>query len=525
MMFGIGDIARAFTGLGSGLVRGIGGIGRKIKRLGEADGVDGAAPSLSTAPSFNRAQNPGVTARQGLRGIEDAVAAAENGAREDYGTKPAPLLDGGLPDLPISRRDLPIPALTPPPSSAELHSPLPSLRPAPRLSVAPGAPSTSPAMEARGLAPTMDFDRRNLPLPSLPGHPGGPISYNPVDAAKYDYTMAGARRDAEGNLTGGFKRDWKQSALSTLAGAARGYATTGDIGGLIGGAAAGGAGSLISPPAGREFNFDTLYRPELESRQARERAEKDRAVAEIFNQAKLDDLRATTEERRAQARKLGQPERRTVSRTTGINRQTGQREFFDANDPAQLALHDPEPPKSAARSQLRLGQNTETGEVDYYNPSDPEQAAIFRPYQFQRERQQPGGVLAQIGKIKKLKRNASQLWGAWGKETDPEKRRLAAEAAQDAQAVYNDEVAALGEAFPDEFEVGGFTEPNGNQGWGYYKRRDGGGQAPQPRGSSRPAGQRKVVVGADFVKHVASALKITPEEAVRRIKEDGYEVR
>jgi hypothetical protein len=42
-MFGVGDIARAFTNLGSGLAHGIGGLGRKIKKFGEAD--DPTAPA------------------------------------------------------------------------------------------------------------------------------------------------------------------------------------------------------------------------------------------------------------------------------------------------------------------------------------------------------------------------------------------------------------------------------------------------------------------------------------------------
>lgn len=309
-MFLVGDLQRAFSGLGSGLAHGVRGFGRRIKKFGEEDDSQAALP---VTPSFNRTQNPGVTAQQGVRGIEDSVAAAENRAREDYGaSKPLPLLDdGGLPDLPISRRDLTIPALTPPPSSAELRSGLPIL-PAPRkITPAAALPPAVANMEAPRIE--MDLDRRNLPIPSLPGRPGGPRPYNRTDAEMYDYVMKGARRDAEGRLLGkeeggGFDRDWKQTAISALAGAARGFATTGDVGGAIGGAAAGGAGSLINPQAGREFVFDSLHRPELERREARERAERDRAVADILNRAKLDDLRATTEERRAQAEKLRRPE-------------------------------------------------------------------------------------------------------------------------------------------------------------------------------------------------------------------------
>src|SRR5688572_13665818 len=92
-MFLTGDIARAFTGLGSDLAHGISGLGRKIKRFGDED--DSQAP-LPITPRFN--PNAGGQDPPDIRGVEDYIAAAERGAREEYGD--------GLPDLPINRRDL-----------------------------------------------------------------------------------------------------------------------------------------------------------------------------------------------------------------------------------------------------------------------------------------------------------------------------------------------------------------------------------------------------------------------------------
>jgi hypothetical protein len=535
----LSNLGSGIARLGSGFAHGAAsvgkGIGRGVRRLGELGEGDydlgpGETPPFVPRSSSGQVGAPDSAGRfddiaRNFNAREDAVALAEDFARDRYGTKPMPLMDGETPDLPIARRDLPIPAPTPAPSLAELRSPLPSLRPTPR--VTPAAAPAAPRGPVPDLVPEMDMDRRNLPIPRLPGHAGGPISYNSTDAAEYDYVMKHAKRDAAGNPTRGFNRDWKTIVQNVLLGAsgAMAGAKPGEdpLGRVLGGAIAAGAGSAINPQAGYEFNFNTAQRPKMEAEQARDRAEKDRLMADIVNQAKLDDLRATTEERRAQAKKLGQPERRSVSRTIGINRQTGQREFFDANDPAQLAAHIPESPKSTARDR-RLGRNVETGEIDYYDVTDPEQAALFEPYQFQRERQQPGGVLAQIGKIKKLKRAAQTAWGDWGKETDPEKRRQMAESASAAQAAYNDEVATLGEVFPDLFETGGFTEANGNAGWAYYKPRQGAGQSA-PQRSSRPTRQRKAVVGPDFVKHVADTLKVSPERARQIVIDDGYEVR
>jgi hypothetical protein len=520
----LGDIARAFRGLGSGVAHGIGGLGRRIKRFGEADDLSPAISpgSYSKPPSLaspSSSQNPAATARQGLRGMEDAVADAERFAREDSLAERR--------NLPIiaspTRGDLP--PLTPAPSLAELRSPLPSLPPARRMMPVAKPASAPVATGIEALRPEMDLDRRNLPIPRLPGHAGGPTSYNSTDAAEYDYVMRGAKRDAEGNLTGGFNRDWKQSLLSTALGAARGYATTGDVGGAIGGAAAGGAGSIISPSGGREFVFDTMYRPELESRQAREQAARDRANMDVRRQAELDDVRAGTDERRARTRKLGEPTPRSADPKIGINRRTGNREYFDANDPAQRELYDAYvEPKSQPRGQMRLGRNTRTGEVDYYDPSDPSQAAIFKPDRLPTSEkvERPRGLLSELKKLRESKQNADRLWKKWGETREGAEREKARELAGAAQDSYNQAVADFGDIYGDLYETG-----QGSGGWAYFKKREGGrtqGAAP-PAQSSQSRGQRKAVVGQDFVKHVADTLKVSPERAKQIVIDDGYEVR
>jgi len=49
--------------------------------------------------------------------------------------------------------------------------------------------------------------------------------------------------------------------------------------------------------------------------------------------------------------------------------------------------------------------------------------------------------------------------------------------------------------------------------------------AAKPQSKAQPTARRKAAVGADFVNHVANTLKISPEEARRRIEADGYQVR
>jgi hypothetical protein len=294
----LANLGSGLRGLGSAFGRGAGAVGKGIaggfKRLGELGdeemGVE--SPDMFRTPSFN------PDAGRGVRLLEDAVATAENDARADS------LLERR--NLPIAMPSLPggPPPLTTAPSLNELRTALPSLpsRPSPPLAAPPAAPKAVP-----DLVPDMDLDRRNAPIPRLPGHAGAPTPYNQIDAAKYDYTMKGAKRDAEGNFSGGFNRDWKMSLRNALLGAsaAASSARPGEdpLGKALGGALAGGAGSLINPQAGYEFAFDAGERPKMEAEMAREQVARDRANLEILNRAKLEGMEAETGLKRSQADK------------------------------------------------------------------------------------------------------------------------------------------------------------------------------------------------------------------------------
>jgi hypothetical protein len=303
--------------LGSGLARAFMGgaksIGSGVKRLGQlGPGEDDEDLGPGGTPPF-APSNTGAQSGPGIRGLEDAVASAEDNARRDYETRPMPMLAGDLPDLPTSRASLSIPAAAIPtpsaaPSFSGLNRPpatLPDLSPVRSVTLAPAAAPESLSLST----PTsgIDLDRRNVAIPSLPGHAGGPTPYNSIDAAKYDAIMSHAKRDAEGNLLGkdqggGFNRDWKTIAQNLLLSASQAAAANprDPLGAALGGALVGGAGSAINPEKGYEFNFDVGQRPKLEAEQERQRRERDQAIGDILKQAQIDQIPTQAEHGRLQ---------------------------------------------------------------------------------------------------------------------------------------------------------------------------------------------------------------------------------
>jgi len=118
-----------------------------------------------------------------------------------------------------------------------------------------------------GASQVAQLPREGLPVPQLPGRPGGPQAYDPETSARYDHVMKGAEWE-DGKPK--FKRDWKSMLKNAGIGFAQGYSQTGDIGGGIGGALAGGVGTAIDPMAGREFEFDTMQAPRMRAQRERQ---------------------------------------------------------------------------------------------------------------------------------------------------------------------------------------------------------------------------------------------------------------
>jgi hypothetical protein len=347
----LANLGSGALGLGKAFGRGAVSIGKDVgkgfKRLGEMGGDLPESPDMFRTPGFN------PNAGRGVRGVEDAVAAAESDARADFGSpllemRNLPVSGADLPDLPIRRGDLPIPPPKPAPTLAELRSPLlvpPVAKPP--LPLLTGAPGGAPSMV--GPRTEADFDRRNLPIPGLPGHSGGPIPYNSIDAAKYDSVMSHVKRDAEGNLAGGFNRDWKTSLRNALLGASA-AARGGDLGAALGGAIAAGAGSMINPQAGYEFNFDMGERPKMEAEimrgrqeQERERADRMAALDEALKGAQVNEIPRKAESERVklelERRKADQEGALNNARVALLNAQT---EAARTGVPKEVDIENPE---------------------------------------------------------------------------------------------------------------------------------------------------------------------------------------
>jgi hypothetical protein len=275
------------------------GIGRGFKRLGEL-GEDEMAPEPYQTPPFIPREESGrgrsmmeivapadrrltggadpYAPRPGIRGLEDAVVAAENDARAD--------------SL-IERRNLPItpspiaggpPPLTPAPSLEELRTAPPGppvLAPRGGMALNVATPGTGPGLSpAFKPEPMRDYRGREI--------------RGEIDFARDQSVRKGMD---EG---GGFRRG-AGMALKNAFLAASQIARGGDLGEALGGALAAGAGSLINPRAGYEFAFDVGERPKMEAEMARERAAKARAMEDAINLAKLGGMEAETRLKGAQA--------------------------------------------------------------------------------------------------------------------------------------------------------------------------------------------------------------------------------
>jgi hypothetical protein len=143
-------------------------------------------------------------------------------------------------------------------------------------------------------------------IPQLPGRGPEMIASNPYDAARYDYTMRGAKRNDDGSFGGDsdrveFKRSFKDISTSALLGLQRG-----GIPGAIGGALIGG----LNPQLAREQNFDALYGGRIQQDQARRAQAGELEAKQKRDAMMLEQEQAQTALMRANAEKAGRPEYR-----------------------------------------------------------------------------------------------------------------------------------------------------------------------------------------------------------------------
>lgn len=304
-----------YAGQGLGKVgQGIGKVGQEIGQ-GVGTGVKQVAQipqriaGKLNRPELGMARTPGINpavdvARGTTGGVPWDMLPARTGswgggrmAGDMMARTQAPLTQNPIGGLPLPAMDrfsvaLPIERV-------------PQVLPKPAISEVIPALASPPA---RSPLPQMDMDAMGKPIPRLPGRPGGPMPFDPVEKARYDYVMDGAEWESTGGLDSDpsvqqqkprFKRSWKDSLINAGLGASQEYQRTGSLGAALGGGLAGGVGTAINPMAGREFRYDTLEAPRMEEQRQRqmERTAQDQAIR--MGQLREDDIRSQIESRRA----------------------------------------------------------------------------------------------------------------------------------------------------------------------------------------------------------------------------------
>lgn len=210
------------------------------------------------------------------------------------------------------------------------------------------------------IAPPMDSDRRDVPIPQTPGGVGGPRPYDPVTAAQYDYVMQGTR-DKEGNIGNKVRRSGKDIALATLGGLMRG--------GVLG-AGVGGIGAAISPELGREFNFETFQEPRMQRQmqraQQRDAIQRQEAIDDL-NRRRIETGISADEARIATERSRAGLPMEVSPGASMIDPRTGQILATAPNRPAGS-------PSAASPRRYAIGGNLvdEAGNVLFTAPPKPE---------------------------------------------------------------------------------------------------------------------------------------------------------
>lgn len=186
-----------------------------------------------------------------------------------------------------------------------------------------------PAVRLPETAPTVE----ETPIPSLPGRTGGPRPFDPQTKAEFDYVMKNVPRDEAGNerkLTFGerFKKSLIPALLGTVQGINSPAGQRNPIGGAIGGAAAGFAGGMIDPISARQYEWNQMYKPEMDAQQA---AREEMNAERQKNEEGLIDLEA----RRAD---IGRTKAQTEATSAGMKDAGLERDYRQSQIDANRAL-------------------------------------------------------------------------------------------------------------------------------------------------------------------------------------------
>lgn len=291
-----------------------------------------------------------------------------------------------------------------------------------------------------------------------------PLARDPLATAYEGYAA-----DVPTTTGGRILEALKTAGIGALQGVARN--PQGGLGAAIGGAAAGGVMSAVSPRAGRALQFGTIEQPRIEG-------EMQRAEVQRKKQEEQED--------RARGISMDALKRRQIETGIKADEATTRARRFETvpygagvldTESGELT---PGQPRAEAPEFGATGgaiYNKRTGEVT--TPAPPRQS---RP---------PEASYAQAQEAQEMKRAAIANWAKVDQlpAGSPERQQAEAVAAQ-SQAAYNQYVKEFGERFGEWYEVGGFTEPSGNQGWAYWKPHQAG-TRPQTPGAKPMQGGAK----------------------------------
>ena len=205
--------------------------------------------------------------------------------------RPIPTVQSEQPQLPRPARPLPMGGEQLPISMSPAPNPdqqeYPNYRPM-MMAQRPSPQAPIPVSDQR---PSVALERpRMQPMPDIHplGSPGVSIPDNPIDRAKFDYTMQGMDRDAPGLK---IKRSLKDTLLSTAGGLLQGG---------LPGAAVRGITALASPRMGREQNFQQFYQPGIEQALQRQQQDEARRQAQAMQGLNLERGQVGLDQERAQ---------------------------------------------------------------------------------------------------------------------------------------------------------------------------------------------------------------------------------
>lgn len=245
------------------------GIGKLNEMGGQMEGGDGAA-SGGIFPQLKRPvpMTPGINPSAPMPDI--------SGGKGGMFAKGIDLINRQQPQpnaMPELRRPDAMPPIEPLKDSVDVSANLPMGR----AEASPLAGQMIPTREIKPVRP-----------PDFLGVPGSTMDDTPINHSRYQY-------QTQYMQDGKIPRRWQDIAMNALGGAAQGFQSTGDLGGALGGAIAGGAGTAISPLHGRDFRFRNEQMPRLMEQQKEGERLEDRGLDVQRRRADMEGVQARTQ--------------------------------------------------------------------------------------------------------------------------------------------------------------------------------------------------------------------------------------